>query len=32
MYLLRDTIVSILFTSEFYPMRDFFQVKLLGIV
>lgn len=30
MYLLRDTIVSVLFTSEFYPVRDFFSGQVVG--
>ncbi|WP_028620521.1 O-antigen translocase [Pseudomonas sp. Ant30-3] len=30
MYLLRDPIVSILFTSEFYPVRDLFSGQVVG--
>jgi PST family polysaccharide transporter len=30
MYLLRDFIVAILFTSEFYPVRDFFVGQVVG--
>ncbi|AVK82729.1 O-antigen flippase [Lysinibacillus sp. B2A1] len=29
-YLLRDFIIAILFTNEFYPMRDLFFYQLLG--
>lgn len=30
MYLLRDLIITILFTSEFYPVRDFFAGQVVG--
>ncbi|MNF85604.1 Lipid III flippase [compost metagenome] len=30
MYLLRDIVVSLLFTSEFYPVRDFFSGQVVG--
>ncbi|WP_053122443.1 O-antigen translocase [Pseudomonas sp. P1.31] len=30
MYLLRDLVVSVLFTSEFYPVRDFFSGQVIG--
>lgn len=30
MYVLRDEIIRILFTSEFYPVRDFFAGQIVG--
>ncbi len=30
MYLLRDIVISVLFTSEFYPVRDFFAGQVVG--